>query len=100
IHAKFERVIFWAANKPLQIFKYNELGFIDATVKIAPSQFSQCLIIIMFDREKHAFVLWVYARRTKINEYLYCRIIVLLEYSRTPCSIVCDFEKVVWNSVE
>lgn len=93
----------WASDFALSILRMNREVFIDATFRITPAPFAQCLIVMAYDPTTNTYVPTVWALMTSKSEDMYCavihEIIVLLKYSWEPKTIVADFEKSLQNAI-
>ena len=77
--------------------------YIDDTFRIYPSQFYQCLIIMVFDLQLSVYVPVFYVLTTGNTENLYWyaldQIYVASKRKLDPFSVTCAFEKALQNSV-
>ena len=97
VHGDYHQIFIWVTDACLALMRYNGHTFIDATFRVVPAPFTQCLIVMVFDAGTQSFIPCVYCLMTGRNEYLYCiilhELIVLMEYSWMPTTITVDFEK-------
>jgi hypothetical protein len=94
----------WTSDEALSILRMDTQIFVDATFRVTPAPFSQCLIIMAFDPSTNLYVPCVWALMTAKCEYLYCEVlhsvIVALKYHWSPKVVVVDFEKALLNSIK
>lgn len=104
VHGEYHEFMIWATNECIALLRYNSHTFIDCTFKSTPSQFTQCLIIMVYDHATELYIPCVYALLTGKNECLYSsifhEIIVLLEYNWMPKIITTDFEMALIKSIK
>jgi hypothetical protein len=100
----YHRFALWASDEALAILRMDSQIFVDATFRVTPSPFSQCLIVMSHDPSTFLYVPCVWALMTSKDEYLYCsvlhEIIVLLKYRWEPKIIVIDFERALLNTIK
>jgi hypothetical protein len=87
----------------MPILRMRSQIFVDATFRVTPEPFSQCLVIMSYDPLTNINLPCVWALMTSKSEYLYCEVLhvifVTLQYHWKPAVIVVDFEKALLNSV-
>lgn len=102
IDGVYHQTLIWTTDECLTLLRYNGPAFIDATFRITPAPFMQCLIIMVYDIGTQLYIPCVYALTTTKNEYMYCtilhEIVVLSKYMWMPSSIVVDFEQALINA--
>ncbi|KAF1740448.1 hypothetical protein MXB_3522 [Myxobolus squamalis] len=93
---EFHQFLLWSTNEALSLMRYNNQTFIDCTFRCAPSPFTQCLIIMVYDNGTQMYIPCVYALVTCKNEYKYLttfhEVIVLMKYIWMPLIIMSDFD--------
>ncbi|KAF0989626.1 hypothetical protein HZS_3539 [Henneguya salminicola] len=97
IYGEFQFFFMWSSDEGLAILRMGSELFVDATFRVTPHSFAQCLIVINFDHSTNFFVPCVWALMSRSNEYLYCE---LLHAIISQKSVVFDFEKALLNSVK
>ncbi|KAF0988105.1 hypothetical protein HZS_7035 [Henneguya salminicola] len=90
IDGEFQRILMWSSDEDLTILWMGRELFIDATFRVTPHPFVQCLIVCAFP-PTNFFVLCAWALMSRRNEYLYCQlfhaIIFQLKYVWSPKSV-------------
>jgi hypothetical protein len=103
IDDKYHRFAILGSNEGLAVLCMESQIFIDATFRVAPHLFSQCLIVMAYDPSTNLYSPCIWALMTSKDEYIYCEVlhavVVLLKYRWSPRTVVVDFEKALLSSV-
>ncbi|KAF0986677.1 hypothetical protein HZS_4132, partial [Henneguya salminicola] len=75
IDGEFQRFLMWSSDEGLAILWMGSELFIDATFRVIPRAFVQCLIVMSFDPNTNLFAPYVCALMSRRNEYLYCELL-------------------------
>ncbi|KAH9117224.1 hypothetical protein LEN26_003830 [Aphanomyces euteiches] len=103
-HDKLERVIGWGHPQLIQLLRYEKISlFIDGTFHCTPANFSQCVVVMVYDRATRLFVPVYYVLATSKSYDTYWNLLQYITDSlgetMQPKDVVCDFEKALVNAV-
>ena len=104
VDSVYHKFVLWVSDEALSVLRIDSTIFIDATFRVTPAPFAQCLIVMNHDPTTNIFVPCAWALMTGKNETLYCEVLhallVLLKYRWEPKVAVADFEQALLNSVK
>lgn len=104
VDGEYNRFYLWTSDEALAVLRTEGQIFIDATFRVTPAPFCQCLVIMALDAATNTYVPCVWSLMTSRNEYLYCEIlhavVVLLKYKWNPSAVTVDFEAALINAVK
>ena len=100
-----QRIMVFANPKLLNLLEALTIDiFVDATFKVCPHPFMQCLIIMVFDRATYLYVPVMYVLMTNKNEdsywYAFASVISCSDWRINVRNIHADFETALTNAAE
>jgi hypothetical protein len=105
VDGKSEVMIGWANPALLLLASRSDLNlFLDCTFSICPSDFTQCLILMLFDETTNLYIPFFYVllqskHEATYNEALH-QIKFATNYKINAKSITCDFEMGLYNALQ
>ncbi|KAF0993017.1 hypothetical protein HZS_11, partial [Henneguya salminicola] len=88
-----------ASDEGLFILRQQGQVYIDGTFRVAPSTFSQCVVIMAFGASSNLTITCYWGLTTGKNEHIYCEILhnifILLNYDWMPRICVIDLEMAI-----
>ncbi|KAH9154586.1 hypothetical protein AeRB84_003342 [Aphanomyces euteiches] len=101
---KLDRLIGWAHPELITLLRYDNITlFLDGTFRCTPSGFTQCIVLMVFDRCTKLYVPVFYVLSTSKSYDAYWNAMQYVSdasgESLKPKDIVCDFEKSLVNAV-
>ena len=92
-----QEIAIWSSPEGKAVLRQNFLVLIDATFRITPHPFSQCVVVMALDRSTDTYVPCVWALMSSKNETMYWLLLQdiasILDWRWRPEIIVTDFEK-------
>ncbi|KAJ8535238.1 hypothetical protein ON010_g13500 [Phytophthora cinnamomi] len=103
--SKPDRIIGWAHPELRQLLLYNGVSlFLDGTFRCVPTEFKQCMVLMVHDQASDLFVPVYFVLCTSKAQDMYLDTLELIHKDTAeklnPCDIVCDFELPLINAVE
>lgn len=101
---KVQSFAIWASQEGISVLRQNGTVLIDATFKISPSGFKQCIVIMSYEPATRLYIPCAWCLMTSKSEYMYWFILQellgLMDWDWEPKVCIVDFEFALIKSIK